>query len=106
MKTISIVAPVMSVLFLVSSSWGVGSSGYSNQMVGARAMGQGNAFVAEADDPSAVYFNPAGMTQLNSTQLSFGLAGLVPFTKREGEGVPEDKMKTQVSIVPNVYLTT
>jgi long-chain fatty acid transport protein len=33
---------------------------------------QGGAFVAQADDPSAIFFNPAGMTQLRGVQTSFG----------------------------------
>ncbi|MHC9062867.1 hypothetical protein ACYX34_09280, partial [Nitrospira sp. CMX1] len=31
---------------------------------GAPASGMGNAFAAQADNPSALYYNPAGMTQL------------------------------------------
>ncbi|RMH09923.1 MAG: long-chain fatty acid transporter [Nitrospirae bacterium] len=38
----------------------------------ASATGQGAAFAAQADDPSAVYFNPAGMTQLSGVQLTMG----------------------------------
>jgi long-chain fatty acid transport protein len=34
---------------------------------------QGNAFTAQADDPSAIYYNPAGMTQLQGIQSSFGV---------------------------------
>lgn len=34
---------------------------------------QGNAFTAQADDPSAIYYNPAGMTQLRGIQSSFGV---------------------------------
>jgi len=37
------------------------------------AIGQGLAFVAQADDPSAVYFNPAGMTQLKGVQFTAGI---------------------------------
>ena len=37
--------------------------------VGARAEALGGAFVATADDPSALYWNPAGM--MNITKLSF-----------------------------------
>lgn len=39
----------------------------------ASATGQSGAFTAQADDPSAVYFNPAGMTQLSGVQTSAGL---------------------------------
>lgn len=34
------------------------------------AMARGNAFVATADNPSAVYYNPAGLTQLDGARLS------------------------------------
>lgn len=34
---------------------------------------QGDAFAAQADDPSAVFYNPAGMTQLEKVQFSAGV---------------------------------
>ncbi len=43
----------------------------------ASATGQSAAFVAQADDASAIYYNPAGMTQIPRLQISLGtmLAG-------------------------------
>ena len=38
--------------------------------VGARALSMGGAFVALADDADATYWNPAGLAQLQSRQLS------------------------------------
>ena len=35
-------------------------------------MAQGNAFTAQADGASAVYYNPAGMTQLPGIQFLGG----------------------------------
>jgi long-chain fatty acid transport protein len=46
--------------------------GYRVPNQGAQAVARGNAFVATADDPSAVYYNPAGITQLEGHQASFG----------------------------------
>ncbi|MBS0182700.1 MAG: outer membrane protein transport protein [Nitrospira sp.] len=43
---------------------------------GAAASGMGNAFAAQADDPSALHYNPAGMTQLRGIQMMGG-TGLV-----------------------------
>lgn len=39
---------------------------------GTAASGQGNAFAAQADDPSALHYNPAGMTQLHGVQFMTG----------------------------------
>ncbi|MGE5179045.1 MAG: PorV/PorQ family protein [Bacteroidota bacterium] len=38
--------------------------------VGARAMGMGSAYVALADDPTATYWNPAGLAQVRGTELT------------------------------------
>lgn len=39
---------------------------------GAAASGMGNAFAAQADNPSALHYNPAGMTQLPGVQVMAG----------------------------------
>ncbi|MDF0645452.1 MAG: outer membrane protein transport protein [Nitrospira sp.] len=44
------------------------------QPQGAAAAGQGNAFVAQADDPSAIHYNPAGLTQVSGIQAYMGTA--------------------------------
>lgn len=41
---------------------------------GAAASGMGNAFAAQADNPSALHYNPAGMTQLRGIQVMGGLS--------------------------------
>jgi hypothetical protein len=38
--------------------------------VGARAMGLGSAYVALADDPTAIYWNPAGLASISGTQVT------------------------------------
>lgn len=40
---------------------------------GARAMGQANAFIAEADDATAASWNPGGLLQLEKPEISFAL---------------------------------
>lgn len=39
--------------------------------VGARAIGMGGAFVAVADDPSAMFWNPSGIAQINTSEALF-----------------------------------
>jgi outer membrane protein OmpA-like peptidoglycan-associated protein len=39
--------------------------------LGARAVGMGNAFVAVADNPDAVFWNPAGLSQLENSHFAF-----------------------------------
>lgn len=51
----------------------VRADGIRNFFQGAAAIAQGNAFTAQADDPTAVFYNPAGMTQLHGVQQSFGV---------------------------------
>jgi len=50
-----------------------GAAGLHNPVFGASALAQGNAFVARADDASAIQFNPAGLTQLQGPQFLRGL---------------------------------
>ncbi|MDP2725389.1 MAG: outer membrane protein transport protein, partial [Syntrophales bacterium] len=40
--------------------------------IGAKATALGGAFSAYADDPSAIYYNPAGLTQISKPMLSLG----------------------------------
>lgn len=57
------------------------------QPQGARAAGQGNAFAAQADDPSAIHFNPAGLTQVPGVQTYAGtttMGGSIKFTGPTG----------------------
>jgi len=42
------------------------------QPQGAAAAGQGNAFAAQADDASAIHYNPAGLSQVNGVQIVTG----------------------------------
>ncbi len=82
-----------------------GAAGLHNPVLGASALAQGNAFVARADDASAIYFNPAGLTQLQKPQLSLGASFVLPSVEYHGNGVSED-MDTKVNTIPNMYFTS
>ena len=57
------------------------------QPQGVAAAGQGNAFTAQADDPSAIHYNPAGLSQVNGIQVLAGtslVGGSVKFKSPTG----------------------
>ena len=41
------------------------AAGWSSGLQDARSLGMGNAFIAIADTPMALHFNPAGLTHIN-----------------------------------------
>ena len=55
-------------LLLATAPCALGSAFAVNEL-GARAQGMGGAFTSIADDPSALFFNPAGIAFLNGTNL-------------------------------------
>lgn len=67
------------------------------------ATARGNAYVATADQPSAIYYNPAGLAFLGGMQAQVGLYAVAPsteFTSPTGERV---ETESRVSLVPQVY---
>ena len=54
------------------------ASGIGLKLVGSRAFSLGGAFRGVANDFSAAYWNPAGMTRLNGFQIGFGVVGVRP----------------------------
>ncbi|MBI5775672.1 MAG: outer membrane protein transport protein [Verrucomicrobia bacterium] len=67
------------------------------------ATARGNAFAATADNPSAIFYNPAGLAFLESQQARLGayvIALESDFTSPTGERV---KTKGRVSFVPQLY---
>ncbi len=45
--------------------------GVAKAQIGARPLGMGEAFIAVADDVNAVYWNPAGLVQLEKEELTY-----------------------------------
>lgn len=70
------------------------------------ATARGDAFAATADDPSAIYYNPAGITQLTGENLSFGTYGiyLKDHVQPKGGGIPYDSTNT-FQVAPELYYT-
>ncbi len=87
------------------------AAGFRLPEAGAKAMGMGFAFTAQADDPSAIYFNPAGITQLEGTNAMVGatfirengatFTGTTPLQTTS----TSETQKDLNFIVPNAYVT-
>jgi len=88
------------------------AAGFRLPQAGVKAMGMGFAFTAQADDPSAIYFNPAGLTQLEGNNLMLGVTfvqengaeftGSTPLT---GGATVSETQKDLNFYIPNAYFT-
>lgn len=78
---------VIPALILVAFSGGVSASGF--QLLEQNASGLANAYAgsaAVADNASTIYFNPAGMTQLQAREVSGGLSVVKPSFSFDNRG--------------------
>lgn len=66
-------APAALAAALLLAPAAVGATAFSDLMPGAKAMGMGYAFTAVADDPYAMFFNPAGTANTPYSQLGGSL---------------------------------
>jgi long-chain fatty acid transport protein len=75
-RTTGIVLSACLALLLGAGSLAFGS-GYAIYEQGASAMAQAGAFTARASDPSALFFNPAGIMQLDGKQIYGGSTAVI-----------------------------
>jgi long-chain fatty acid transport protein len=95
---------VLSFFFVYNALGG----GYQLNEQGARAVGMGGAFVARASDPSAIYFNPAGLTALEGINLLGGASLVIPSNTFRGLDPirsTEISTKSQAFVPINFYGT-
>jgi long-chain fatty acid transport protein len=60
------------------------ANGFYTPTVGPRASAMGGAFIGLADDYSAVYWNPAGITQIKGMELTATAQDVITFASRDG----------------------
>jgi long-chain fatty acid transport protein len=75
-------------LIWASPVWGSGFALYEGS---ARGNALGGGLVGRADDPSALFFNPAGITQLPGLQMMAGATAVMPSTDISGTNVYDGK---------------
>ena len=76
---------------------------------GAAGTARGDAFAATADDPSAIYYNPAGITQLEGTRVLLG-GYAISLKSRVSLDAPGDNrdfssINTHLQAIPTFYAT-
>src|ERR1700722_136710 len=67
---------LLTVLISGVFAWKVSANGFALPDQDAFATARGEAFVATADNPSAIYYNPAGITQLKGNNFREGIYGI------------------------------
>ncbi|MBW1981603.1 MAG: outer membrane protein transport protein [Deltaproteobacteria bacterium] len=109
------IAGVLGILIMIVCPTLAFANGFAINEQGAKALGMGGAFVAQADDPTAVYFNPAGITQLSGSQVSLGMSAISPDAKFESStddpvfygtsSGDKTNLRNHTFFVPNAYFT-
>jgi len=95
LKRLSLIA--MAIVFSASM---VFASGFSIYEQGAKATAMGGAFIAQANDVTGVFYNPAGITSLNGLQLGLGTTIIMPKFSFEG---PVGLSTEEVDAEENVF---
>ncbi len=90
-KLITLSVVTLTLMQSVGSSWASGpgttAADILNIPVGARAIGMGESYVAQADDLSSLYWNPAGLALMQERQASFSYNQLVKDLSYQNAGI-------------------
>lgn len=70
-----------------------------------KAIARGNAFVATADNPSAIYYNPAGISLGEGHEVSFSTYNILLGSTFEAPNGVRTKTKESLEMVPQLYYT-
>src|SRR3990172_5583924 len=93
----------LSLMSLTCDAYG---GGFAVDEQGVAAMGRANAFAAQADDPTALFYNPAGIGQLHGTQFSLGTTLISPSTTLESVGSTLSTDTTAALFYPSTLYVT
>lgn len=99
---------VLIIAVIIALSSDLNAAGFRLAEQDAKATGMGNAFVAVADNASAVWYNPAAITGLEGTNLSLGTVMVIPGMEHHNtaaNGGTTDKTNDIVHTPPHFYAT-
>lgn len=89
------------------------AGGFALSGVGSRATAMGGAFRGYANDPSAMYWNPAGLAYVHRNSISLGGTFISPSATWENPGAPttallragETESEPSLKAIPNAFVT-
>ncbi|RKY83073.1 hypothetical protein DRQ09_10625 [candidate division KSB1 bacterium] len=98
---------IIILIFLVSLNTPGYSGGFAIYEHGAVAMGMAGCYVALANSPAVIYFNPAGITSLTGTRIYLGTTLIFPSTTFKGPFplTTTSDMKSNIFYPSNLYLS-
>jgi long-chain fatty acid transport protein len=77
----------MGVVLAMGSASSARAGGFQINEHSAAAMGRASSVVATASDPSAIFYNPAGLTQTEGTEFEAGVTFIRPHASYSGTGI-------------------
>lgn len=98
---------ITTIILILIIAGKITAGGFQINEHGARAMGMAGAFTAIANDPTALFYNPAGLVYVHGTQFYGGATLIKPISSFRGPApaVDEWKMKDLLFNPINVYVT-
>ena len=83
---------------------GAAASGFHVDEQSARATGRGGAVIAHSVDPSAVYYNPAGIADLHGVRIQLGSSLVRPSAEfTPAAGGPDTKASRDSFVLPQLF---
>jgi len=79
------------------------ASGFRSGYLDSAATAAGNAFAATANTPAAVYYNPAGLTQLDGSALTAEVYAVQLQTDFTGQVGTDTRLKRDTHLLPQIY---
>ncbi len=95
---------------LLTAAVSAQASGYAVWEMGTKSSAMGGVLTASADDPTAIFFNPAGVGRLEGKQFTLDLTVINPYTEfsgvapNPGFGVTE-KLDDPIFFLPQAFYT-
>lgn len=96
---------VLILVALMGLASSVNAAGFRLADQDAKATGMGNAFTAVADNASAVWYNPAAITNLEGTNVELGTVMVAPSMEHKNTNGTTDEIENKLHIPPHFYAT-